>query len=451
MEATSATRRRSRRRRRRWILGSLGLVVVAAVAALWVLRPPAPPQRVFLEHVRRASFQREVSGTGTVVPARSRRLTFPSAGTVGEVLVDEGARVEAGAALARLDTRALERELASNRAALASARADANRVGAQQRVDRLDAAAAVSTAEDRLASARQARADAASKLDALERLYQAGGVSLDERDGARTALDEAERQQRQAALALTTARGRLQGFDALAQAQIASAEASVQRLGTAVANLEQQRRDATLTAPFAGVVASLPFKVGDSVGPAAAQALELVDDSSVSVTAEFDENRSVDLADGQAATVSPDAAPDLELPARVTRVGAVAVRGAGTAALEAELAFAPADGAPLRRTAVLPGYTVSVKVVVHRLPDALVLPLEAVQRGEGASFVYRVRRGEPGRGVAERVPVTVLDRNATLAAVADGALQPGDAIAVTNVDRLADGDAVSFEAAAGGG
>lgn len=454
MVHASAPRRRVRRRR--WFWFSAALVAMAALAVVLLLRPGGPaPQRVYLESVKRDAFVREVSGTGVVSAARSRTLVFPGSGTVAEVLVGEGDRVEAGAALARLDTRALERDLASSRSALASARADLERVLAQQSIDRLDAQDAVTAAGNRLATARQTLLDARTNLASTERLFAVGGASSTERDAARTAVAQADRQEGEAAQALDTAKARLEGYDALAQAQRKSGEASVSRLETGLANVQQQLTEATLHAPFAGVVSSLPFKVGDLVTPGAPQGIAVVDDSSVSVLADFDENRAVDLAVGQPVAVTPDAAPDLSLPGVVTRVDPVAARGGGSAQLRAEIAFAPAEGTELPRTAVRPGYTVTARVVVHRIPDALVVPLEAIESADGASYVFRIREtGEQrglARGVAQRVQVEVLDRNATLAAVADGALSAGDRVAATNIGKLADGDAVGFEAAGGGG
>lgn len=444
-----APRRRARRRRRVWI--AVALATVAALAFV-LLRPRGPaPQRVYLESVQRTVFVREVSGTGKVEAARSRVLVFPITGTVAEVAVAEGDRVPAGATLARLDTRSLERELASDRAALDSARADLERVRAEQPIDRLDTAGTVTAAEHRVADADQALDDARGQLAATERLYAVGGAARNELDAASAALDRAERQAREAALALTTARARLESFDALAAAQLTSGEANVRRLETAVANEQQQRADATLVAPFTGIVAQVPFEVGDLLAPTTPMGITLVDDSSVSVVADFDENRAVDLAPQQTATVTPDAAPEAALPAVVTRVDEVAERGAsGSATLHAALAFAPQEPGSLPREAVRPGYTVTARVVVRRIPDVLVVPLEAIQAGSEGGWVFRVRQTDPGRGVAERVAVEVLDRNDILAAVRSASLAAGDRVAATNVDMLEDGEPVAFEASGGG-
>ncbi len=450
MVRASAPRRRGRRWR--WVWISVALLAVAAVVLVW-LRPRGPTlQRVYLETVQRTEFVREVSGTGAVVAARRLSLAFPATGSIVEVPVAQGDRVRAGELLARLDTRALERELASDRAELASARTDLERVTAQQAIDRLDAQSAVTAAENRAADVAQTLADARSELAASERLFAAGGLSRNELDAAGAAVQRAERQVREAASALDTARARVAGLDTLAASQLRSGEATVRRLETTVANLEQQRADAALVAPFAGVVAQVPFEVGELVTANAPIAITLVDDSSVTVQADFDENRAVDLEAGQAATVTPDAAPELALPAVVTRVDAVAERGgAGGATLRAELAFAPAQGASIPREAVRPGYTVTARVVVRRSPEALVVPLEAILSQDGASYVFRVRQTGPGQGVAQRVAVEVADRNATLAAVRAPQLESGDRVAATNIDALRDGEAVGFEAAGGGG
>lgn len=450
MVRASAPRRR--RRRRRWVWISVALLAVAAVALAW-LRPRSPTlQRVYLETVQRTEFVREVSGTGAVVAARRLSLAFPGSGSIVEVPVSQGDRVRAGELLARLDTRALERELASDRAALASARTDLERVAAQQAIDRLDAEAAVTAAENRAADVAQTLADARSELAASERLFAAGGLSRNELDAAGAAVQRAERQARETASALDSARARVASLDTLAASQLRSGEANVRRLETAVANLEQQRTDAALVAPFAGVVAQVPFEVGELVTAAAPVAITLVDDSSVTVQADFDENRAVDLAPGQAATVTPDAAPELALPAVVTRVDAVAERGgAGGATLRAELAFAPAQGTSIPREAVRPGYTVTARVVVRRSPEALVVPLEAILTQDGGSYLFRVRQTGPGQGVAERVAVEVVDRNATLAAVRATGLESGDRVAATNIEALRDGEAVGFEVPGGGG
>ena len=437
-----------RRRRRGWSLGLLALVVVAvAGAAVWrVNRPPAAVVTL-AEPLSRGAFVREVTGTGVVEAVLERALGFAGGGTVAEVAVAEGAQVAAGQILARLDGAALERDAAALRTSLASARADRERLTVQQQVDRLDLEAAVAQAGDQRVRAARVLEDARRDLDTARRLFDAGAASRDQVRAAEAALDAADRGLAQSGLALTTARSRLANLDQLAAAQSASSAAQIAQLETQLANLESRLSDATIVAPFAGVITAVNAKVGDQVG--AQPVVTLADTTQLRVRGRFDENRAADLAVGQRAVIVPDADAGQRLPASVERISPVAQRDAGgTALVTALLGFAPE--ADLNATLARPGYTVTVRVRVRELPDALLMPLEAITERDGEAFVYRIDPLTGDGGTARRVVVTVLERNPTVAAVA-GDLRPGDLIAVINLETLGDGAAVSFPAMTLGG
>ncbi len=432
--------------RRRALVALIALAAVAvAGTALWNASRAPTPLATLVEPLAVGPFVREVTGTGFVEAVRERALSFPTGGTVAEVAVAEGSRVDAGETLARLDSAALERELTSVRSALTSAQADRERLAAQQGVDRLDLEAAVAQAVDQQARAATTLADAERALETVGRLFAAGAASRDEVRGAESALDTARRAGTQADLGVETARSRLANLDQLAAAQRASSAAQVAQLETQLANLEARRTDTTIVAPFAGVVTAVNVKSGDLVGTQ--PVLTLADTSLLRVRGRFDENRAVELAVGQPAVVVPDADATRRLAARIERISPVAVREGGSAQVTVDLAFDPevALDAALAR----PGYTVTVRVRVRELDDALLMPLEAITESDGQSFVLRVERGEGDVGTASRVPVTVLERNPTVAAV-EGDLRPGDLIAVINLDAIDDGDAVSFPSLGGG-
>ena len=430
---------------RRWLVA--GLVLSAVAAGAWFLlgrnRAPAAT-RTLVETVAAGTFTREVSGTGVVEATQERSLTFGTAGTVQEVFVSEGDTVAAGAVLAQLDTASLERDLASSRANLQSARADLERLNAQQQVDRIDTQTSVVGGQDAVANAQDALADASNALATTQRLFDSGAASQNDLTTARAAVESAQRRLDSARLTLQSAQTRQGSFDQLGAAQRSSAAAQVAGLETTVANLEQTLQEARLVAPFAGTVADVGFEPGDTVGAGAGAGLRLVDTSGLYVKAGFDENRAGELTAGQPATVTPDANAEARLNATVRRVGAVAVRSNNAAQLTVDLDFVDPD------PEVRPGYTVTARVTVNALNDALLVPLEAVTEeagagGETESFVYKVTETEPGRGTATRAAVRVLDRNATVAAAASDALLPGDLIALINLDELTAGEAVAYE------
>ena len=430
-----------KRDRRRWLVSGTLVVAVAAAAFFFVGRNRAPaPERTLVEAVEAGQFTREVSGTGVVEAAQERSLTFGTTGTVKDVLVAEGDEVEAGAVLATLDTASLERDLASSQASLQSARADLERLNAQQTVDRIDTQTSVASGQDAVASAQEALSDAQNTLATTQRLFDSGAASQNDLSTAQTAVGSAQRRLESARLTLQSAQTRQGSFDGLAEAQRSSTEAQIASLETTVANLEQTLQEASLVAPFAGTVAEIGFDLGDAVGGVGAgAALRLVDTSSLYVQANFDENRAGELAAGQKAVITPDANAEAPLDATVRRVGTVATRTNNAAQLRVVLDFDELS------PEVRPGYTVTARITVNALEDALLIPLEAITEEDGESFVYKVTESEPGRGTVERALVRVLDRNATVAAAESGALTAGDLIAVIGLDDLEAGEAVGYD------
>ena len=431
---------------RRWLLIIVAVVLVAGVAFVFLRRSSAPQgARTAVERVTAGEFTRDVSGTGVVEAAQERTLTFGMSGTVAEIPVQEGARVAAGTVLARLDTAALERDLASNQASLASAQADARRLAAQQRVDELDTASGVDTARSSLENAREALREAQTSLSTAQRLFDAGATSQSDLTAAQDAAAQAQRAVSQAEAALQTAESRNASFAQLSDAQTSSSEATIAGLETTIANLQENLGEATLTAPFAGVVSSVGFDVGDQVSAAGGAAVTLVDTSSLSVKADFDENRALELAAGQSASIVPDADTNRSFEAVVRRVSPVANRDGSAAQVEAELDFTGGAQGAVDAGLIKPGYTVTARVTVNDIENTLLVPLEAVSEEDNTNWVYKVTQSAPGEGVAERVTLDVLDRNATLAAAQSDDLNAGDLIAVINLDTLEDGGPVQYD------
>lgn len=440
----------------RWIIiGVIALAIAAAVFA--VVRRNSQPElkRTSVERVTQDNFIRDVSGSGSIQAERERTLSFARTGTVAEVFVSEGDMVEAGQPLARLDTASLERDLASNQASLQSARAELARIEAQQNVDRLDTDSSLVTAQDAVENAEASLADAQRALETTERLVKAGAASQNELTTAQNTYNTALRTLEQARLTLQSAQTKQGSFGELTAAQRASAEAQIAQLETTIANVQEQIDEATLTAPFAGTVTDIGFKAGDQLGQASAGTttgstsastgtIRLVDTSSLYVTANFDENRALELKPGQAAIITPDADTRRTLDATLRRVGTVATRTGTSGAAQIEAEFDLSEVA-MQSPVARPGYTVTARVTVNSLENVLLVPLEAVTEEDDQSFVYKVTETEPGQGTVEKVAVTVLDRNATLAATQSDSLKANDLIAVINLEELQPGDNVSYD------
>ena len=93
-----------------------------------------------------------------------------------------------------------------------------------------------------------------------------------------------------------------------------------------------------------------------------------------------------------------------------------------------------------------PNQFVNARLLVNTMPNAVRVPVPAVQRGEPGTFVYLIK---PDNTVSVR-PIKVGPVDGNYQAVLSG-LNPGDRVVTDGTDRLRDGAAVSLPAQQAGG
>ena len=151
--------------KRRWInLSLVGVLILALVVLAISLRPALPdaPRSTVTASV--GTVTATVTANGTVERSGTADLTFGSVGTVTEVAVRVGDRVQQGDVLARIDNVLALQQLASAESTLAQARGSAST--AQQTL-----ANAIATAQGTNERNRQAVTQAKSNLRAAEALW----------------------------------------------------------------------------------------------------------------------------------------------------------------------------------------------------------------------------------------------------------------------------------------
>jgi HlyD family secretion protein len=212
-------------------------------------------------------------------------------------------------------------DLANAEAALRQAQAAYDRVKGQPDVGALpqslqleQATNAYAAAKARLAVLQQGAS--AADLAAARAQVQQAQAQLDARKAparpAEVAAVEAEIRRAQAQLELLEAGARPEAL-AAAEADVAAAEAVLQQARVALAETE-------LRAPFAGTVASLEAKVGEQVAPGV-PIVVLADLSAWQVeTDDLTEISIVRVHEGDPATITFDAIPDLKLSGTVVRI-----------------------------------------------------------------------------------------------------------------------------------
>jgi macrolide-specific efflux system membrane fusion protein len=142
------------------------VVVLLAVAAggwTWLNRGDASAAQRITATVARGTYKTTVSATGTITPKRQDDLTFTSSGTVTEVDVAVGDKVQKGDVLARIDTASLQAQVDAAAAQVTAAKAQLSDDSAASSTQRAADEASIASAESDLAQARDALAEATMK------------------------------------------------------------------------------------------------------------------------------------------------------------------------------------------------------------------------------------------------------------------------------------------------
>jgi multidrug efflux pump subunit AcrA (membrane-fusion protein) len=318
------------------------------------------------------------SASGRVLPAERATVSFGMGGKLAWV-IDVDSQVETGDVLARLDSAALSAAIDQAQANLQAAEAQLALASRQPpATDIATATGAVTVAE---ANLQLAEADAQQAADRAELGIEAAQAELDraqglldlaqaELDSLAALLPEDDPQIAAAEAQVTIAEAGLAAAEAalaeaedtdllvaaaeagaqLAQGQLDQAQALLDKLlagpdeeelavlnaqvaqaGALLAAAEAALAEATLVAPFAGTVAAVNFRPGETVLPGQ-PVIMLGDLTTLQVeTTDLNEVDAAQIAAGMTATVTFDALPGYVTEGTITRVANMSTPGqAGT-------------------------------------------------------------------------------------------------------------------------
>jgi multidrug resistance efflux pump len=418
------------------IAAAAGAVAMTLGASIYVA-PPAPDHRGREVVVARAPFVESIVETGTVTAARMMLYGAPVGSVPAKIieLAPEGAEVETGDILVRLDTAPLEEMRAREMAALARAEAEVRAAREERHASAAAERLQVMEAEAALAEADREVARARTAVDDLRPMLVQGFITRAELERASQALTRAGDQHRLAAARLelrafaqggSPAAGRSGRVDAT-ESQVRELRSRLETLGAQIAlsTIRAQRPGLLVYRElFYGTERRKP-QVGDDALPN--QPLVSVPDSSeFTVQTRVRETDVHRVAGSQRVTIRVDAYPDLRLPGHLDVIGALAQEdgsAAGTKFFPVTVRFDTAD--PRLR----PGMTAQVEIETGAIPSALVVPLEALLHDDLGPHCLVVSAGR-----AERRNVVVWARNDTHAALKSG-LNVGDRLRVPRHTR----------------
>ena len=325
-----------------------GIIVglaLTAVAGGWYLTRPEPVS-VSLITVERGPVSATVSNTraGTVDACRRAGLSPSMGGQIVLLPVVDGDVVEQGQLLLELWNEDLNAEV---------------------RLAQRDATAAQSRAQEACVIADFAQREA----NRLTMLLDDGLASEEDADRA-VGIAESS------AAACTAAQD--------------GARVSAARIEVTEASLERTR----LVAPFAGIIAEINGELGEFVTPSpigvpTPPTVDLIDSSCLYISAPIDEVDAPAVQEGLPARISLDAFADRTFSGHVRRVAPYVLdleKQARTVEIEAEI-----DDPD--KSALLPGYSADVEILLASEDDAIRLPTSAIVEGNQV-YVYNESLGQ---------------------------------------------------------
>ena len=362
-----------RRRIWPWIILAL---IVAAIVAFIVFRPPAPVVEEVAEapivfQIRRSetvtiepqTLRETVKVTGTLVPRQRSDVSSQASGRVIAVMVRPGDAVTEGAVLAQIDRATLELQYNQQ-----SATANATRA--------------------QLESSQQ-------QLDRTEQLASQGNASPSTLEQIRSST-------------------------AALQAQLEALESAVETAKLALAN-------ATVKSPLTGIVSSRSVEPGQTI-QAGTTLFTIVNLDEMQFDAAASVNSSARVAAGQQVVVHVTGLEGLDFAGEVTRVNPVALSGTRTVPIYIDLDNGEGQ---LRGGMFATGH-----ITVSEALDALAVPATAIREDAEGLFVLTLAGGtlarQPVTVVREwnrgsMIELTGIEVGEVVVSAPLSELQPGDA------------------------
>ena len=366
-----------------WNVGGPAVATVAEA-------PPVAGDNLYTVVVKPQRLTSTIALFGRVAPQREVHVASPVDGKVAEIHFRYGERVAAGQLLVDLDTTEVEAELRGAQAAL---------IRAERQFE------AVADWENNPETARMRRELSKAKLalDNQRSEVEQSALLLEQGIVAAAEHDATERQYRSQTLDYESLQEDYQTVLAKGDEearQVARLERDNARVR--VASLEDVLSKATIEAPIAGVVLqSQTGGRGDSAlgkGKSVSQGervLTVGDVQGLAVVGQVDEVDVTKVSVSQPVTIRGDAFPELELAGSVARVSAHAGQGAGSQTPSFEIVATIDPLPPEARRRLRLGMSARVNVVVEDKPDALLVPIAAVDVRRGGAWLS-IRDPESG-------------------------------------------------------
>lgn len=361
------------------------------------------PKPVQAEPVRQDSVRRSVDIVGTLAAVDEVTISSEADGKVAKILADLGDRVRAGQLLVQLDNEKQQYAFAQQQAALARTLAQYGASDSEHLPELEDTP-----------DARRANADLVQATQAYDRASELFKRTLI----SQQALDDAK--------------AALQSKRAIYNSAIQNAKnlrASIQASEATMKLAARQLRDTEIRAPFDGFVQKRSVNMGELV-KTQMPVMAIVRLDPLKVTAEIPEKMAPWINAGQPVDLKVDAFQDRTFTGKVSRISPAVNTSTRSFPFEALI--------PNKDAVLKPGTFARVHIESGKIDSVLTVPYAALQYRYGVNRVFVVsgdklalRELSVGERVGDRIEVM-------------SGVKAGERVAITDVDSLADGAAVTL-------
>jgi len=371
----------------------LGLASVTACNPLGGSEQEATEQ---LAEVVRGDLTVTVSGSGNLEVSNEAMLAFGVGGRVDKVYIEEGGKVSKGEVLAKLETDSLE--LALTEAQVAQTQAEVAVTQAQ--VTLQTAEYELETAQDLYAqpeihTARAAVSDAQSYLEYAKQILAQALTTHDikvwtnEVAYAEETLRAAEVSLNEMLSAPDTEEVAIKRLQVeLAKQSLELAEQSLELAEQSLETTRKQLDEATITAPFDGIIASVYVEEGDVISPptmAPQIVAHLIDPSSMELNVEVDEIDVIEVKPGQRAIIEVDALPTLPIEGKVSFISLTPKEEGSVIVYDVKIDFNVPEGIGLRA-----GMSATADIIIAERNNVLLVPDRAIKQDSQGNPIVEI-------------------------------------------------------------
>jgi HlyD family secretion protein len=411
----------------------VGLIAFAGIAMFASHGRHTDAIPVKLQKVSLTKFVVRLPENGVVMHERAATVPVLVSGNIGEIMVQAGSVVQAGQTLATIYNPTVEYSASGSRADYNAAVVNIDAARVQEQNAKVGYQAQVDTNRSALNEAKRV-------YDEDLELYANKAIPRNQVDADKTKLDQAQVAYQQAVEQERL--GAISGFNGNStQAAIAAA----QKARIVDEQNEQQLAFTRVVAPFDGVIQSVTSQPNDALRPLQAgdavtqgQALfTIAGGRGFIVKAQVDEQDVINVSVGQHASVSGQDFPGKTIPGHVASIAPVATKSTDPSSTAKQVLTTIAlDRTP---SFLRDGMSADVDILTTDIPNAIVVPNEAVSKEKGTSYVYVVTGG-----IAHKRAIVTGRVGDTETLVTSG-LHPGETIVTGKPAGLADGSAVRAE------